>query len=65
MYKVFYNPKTLEIKGYSKQKDAMNFPYVETIIEPGFLCNYEIKNGKLKCKKMQFTDKEWNNMFKD
>ena len=30
MQKVFYNPETLEVKGFSDGEISMEFPYVET-----------------------------------
>lgn len=64
MNKVFYNPETLEIKGWSDGAITMDFPYVETEYSIVLFHNFEVvKNKKgvveLKPKKMQFTEAEW------
>jgi hypothetical protein len=52
MRKIFYDEKTLEIKGMSDGEDSMQFPYIETTENYHSLTNLaiEIKNKKLKLK---------------
>jgi hypothetical protein len=58
-FKVFYDGETMEIKGYSDGYISMDYPYVETEVEPLLLWNYKIENGGLKAIKESFTDAEW------
>ena len=63
MFKVFYNPITLEIKGYSDGPVTMSWPFIETEIEPVLLWNYKIEDGQVKAIKNQFTDEEWKEVI--
>lgn len=67
MYKVFFNPETLEIKGHSDGPITMDFPYVETDTNIIIFNNYFIKNNKdtfeLVIKNEFFTDEEWNELI--
>ena len=66
MYKIFYNPETLEIRGYSDGDITMpDLPYVESDIEPYLLFNYKIENGELKVIKESFTKEEWDKIIED
>ena len=43
MFKVFYNPKNLEIKGYSDGAITIEYPFIESEIEPRLLSNWKIE----------------------
>lgn len=64
MNKVFYNPKTLEIKGVSDGEITMDFPFIETEQEIYFFSNFliEIIDEKptLVVRKAEYTDEEWS-----
>ncbi len=68
MYKVFYEPNTLQIKGFSDGETSMDFPYVETDVAPILLSNYKIEIideiPKLSVIKESFTGKEWDEEMK-
>ena len=64
MNKIFYDPNTLEIKGYSDGGITMDFPYVESEIEPRFMWNYTIEDGQLKIIRESFTAEEWDTIYK-
>lgn len=67
MYKVFYNPSTLEIKGHSDGAITMELPYVETDYCIALFENFKIEMiedvATLSPIKMQFTDAEWDNLI--
>lgn len=63
IYKVFYDKKTLEIKGYSDGAVTMSRPFVESEIEPILLWNYKVENGKLETIKKSFTNEEWQRIL--
>lgn len=64
MYKIFYNPDTLEIKWYSDWDIIMELPYLETDYQIVLFNNYHIvdEEGTLVVKpiKLQYTEEEWN-----
>lgn len=60
---VYYDPKTLEIKGQSDCNDVMQFPYIEApelIFTPNFKV---VKNDEgihiLEAIENQYTDEQW------
>ena len=58
MYKIFYDPKTLKIKGSSDGEDSMTFPYVETEEYYHSLKGLNVekdKKGKVKLKVLEGT----------
>ncbi len=69
MYKVFYNPKTLEIKGFSDGALSMDFPFIETDKAPILISNYKITMvdgvATLSVIKESFTDEEWNKIVNE
>lgn len=70
MYKVFYNPNTLEIKGYSNGELSFELPFVEINQEPLILSNYKIEKtdtGEIVIDiiKQVFSDKDWENVIKN
>ena len=67
MYKVFYDPQSLVIKGFSDGEVSMDFPFVETSEAPIILSNYKIEIidnvHVLSVIKESFTDEEWNKLM--
>lgn len=69
-YKVFYNPDTLELKGYSDGTIAMELPFLETDHDLTLLWNFQIlpdENGdpQIFPIRNQFTDEEWDKIMKE
>lgn len=66
MNKIFYDPKTLEIKGASDGEISMSFPFLETdfpiLIFDTFKIILEDENPVLKVKG-NFTNEEWEKIF--
>lgn len=67
--KVFYNPDTLEIRGFSDGEVSMELPYIETHYNLKLIENFKIEetDGKLEVVpiKMQFTTEEWEKVVKE
>lgn len=68
MFKVFYEPKTLQIKGFSSGELSLDFPFIVSEIMPIMMNNWKIEIvdevPKLLPIKESFTKEEWEKIFK-
>jgi hypothetical protein len=68
MFKVFYDPKTFTIKGFSDGAITMEFPFVECDHAPIIMSNYKIDiiddTPILSVIKGTFTEDEWSQILK-
>ena len=60
MYKVFYNPDTMKIMGYSDGATTFDLPFVYSDVAPRLMWNYEIVGDQCVAIKNQFTQEEWD-----
>jgi hypothetical protein len=65
--KVFYNPFTLEIVGFSDGDDSMIYPFIETEYDLAIIGNFKIQEieGNLEVVpiKLQYTNEEWEQVI--
>jgi hypothetical protein len=64
MIKVFYNPDTLEIKGFSDSDNSFDLPFIETEHDVRLLKNFKIKENQVVPIRQSFTQEDWDNLIK-
>lgn len=59
MNKIFYNPETGEVRGFSSGEVTMELPYIESDVVPYLMWNYKVVDGELTTLHSVFTDEQW------
>ena len=66
MNKIFYDPKTLEIKGISDGENSMDLPFLKTDVSSIVFETFKIvleKNKPVLKVKSSFTEEEWKKII--
>lgn len=65
MNKIFYNPDTGEVKGYSDGNITMELPFIESDVTPVLAWNFKVVDGELMTIRDVFTPEEWATILRD